>query len=340
MFWALRSSDLTKSIVNKTEDFGKAYLSSRPIFGGLSYDSVGKVVKDVTGEVTKHLSEDTTKWAADELIQNITERMPRSTAQSDFNSKFDVSKGSDENSATDELATGLMANDKSTFSASDSNAPAFKQLRDKANISGSNFEDMLKNDDFRNKMSRSEKGQALLTYMSDEKNLNALAWKNTGLTKKLKDIYTSKVNNIRRWNWISGTKITLWDPVKDESITTAYIRNDGIYSYTTSLKDKNTTMSKVEYGAKGSKEAADILNGWFKNNESYASAIWAKSFNPNGSWTEPTWLVYNTATKRYEVRTDDDEKNRPKPKPTPESWENKDQAKQANNNTWTTNPGN
>jgi len=61
MFAALRSSDLTKSIVEKTEDFGKAYLRSRPIFDGLSYDSVKKVVKDVTGEVTTHLSEDTTK---------------------------------------------------------------------------------------------------------------------------------------------------------------------------------------------------------------------------------------------------------------------------------------
>lgn len=313
MFWALKSSNLTSKIVENVQSFSQDYLRSRPIFGGYSYDSLGKIAKEVTWEITGNLAKDDTKWAADELIKYTKERMPWSTVSADHNANFKVDWEMDEARATDALAKWLKSTawQGNSFAASDSDSPAFRELRQKAKISGSNIINMVENEDFWNKMSRSWEGQGLLTSMSEDKNLQWLVWGNSSSFKKLKAAYNTQAEKIRKWS-----NIIIWDPAKDESITTAYIRDDGVYSYTTSLKDKNTTVSKVEYGAKGSKEAADIISG-FKDSQSYASSIWAKLFNPNGTWDEPTWLVYNMVANKYEVRTDDDKKNRPKPEPTP-----------------------
>ena len=331
MFWALKSSDLTSKIVENVQSFSQDYLSSRPIFGGYSYDSVGRILKETAWEVTSHLAKDDTEWAADELINRTKDRMRWSPESSKhewafYRNDLDTLKPEE---ATEALAEGLITSSKAgnSFAASDNDSKNFKKLRDKAGLSEWNsIIDLVWNQKFREQMSKwTNWNKFLNNTLSSEEWMKNLVWWSDSELKKLKAVYNTQAEKFRNWYDVIGTKITAWDPTKDESITTAYIRNDGVYSYTTSLKDKNTTISKVEYGAKWSKEAGDILNGFKDNRQWYASSIWAKLFNPNGILNQPTWLVYNTVTNQYQVRTDDDEKNRqksqPDPKTTPSSQE-------------------
>lgn len=310
MFAALRFSSMTNKIVDNVESFGKDYLSSRPVFWGLSYDSVKSVASGVVEEVTGHLSKDSSEWAAIELLQRIKERTPRSPESAKHNGNFAVKDfdAQTPEQASENLAKWLIATawQGNSFSASDSDSQAFGALRRKAWIDWSSITTMIGDPKFWEKMSQSPDGiKFLKTTMADEKSRKSLVWQSTPDLTKLTQNYKAAIQTMReKWDVFS------WDKWADWSISTLYMLSDRAYSYTTEKKGSEYSVSDITYAKKDDPAIMGILNNGYqdKDHASIKSELSINDFDEKK--VNKPGLVYNTSTKKFEFRTKEEEQAR------------------------------
>lgn len=247
MFMALGSAAMTKSIVRKMQKYWEDYLSSRPVFGGLSYDSVfgdKGVIKGVTDKAIEEITRDRTVDAGKELENYVTARFPWSKAKSSHNSKFDPS-GLDEKGATEKLWSGindLLSKNESFHYLNSSDTPNLEALASAAwiNWSNGNIIDLVNNGKFWQKMAESAWGKTLLGNLVKEANnpekLKNLVWISSSDQASLQSAILRKVDYLRgsgskEWSLVSVSSLDGKTIITKTTWTKANKNRQAVYNY-------------------------------------------------------------------------------------------------------------